>query len=82
VQGDSDSTGTASVHVFITISGYPEIPPLFECSGIGSKFAKCDAGYPDDTTKVNIPPQVSTVYLDCHVVGSGVGKYWCQSGTY
>ena len=76
----ADSTAAAaSVHVFIKLDGYPEMPPLFECSATGSGYARCDRGYPDQTTQIVIPNQISTFKLHCYVEGAGSGQYHCQT---
>lgn len=91
IQGDSDDSVQpendsrypgihARVHVRVTVDGYPDLV-LLECEETGPHFADCEKGLPDDTTNLNLPPQVSTVYLRCTVTGTGVGKYWCQSGS-
>src|SRR5438309_9763152 len=76
--GDS-SAAAASVHVFIKVDGYPEMPPLFECTATAATYARCDRGYPDQTTQIVIPNQVSTFKLHCYVEGAGTGQYHCQT---
>lgn len=81
VRGDSEATN-ASVHVFVTIDGYPELPPILECSATGSGFASCEKSFPSDTTKENLPDQLAAAFvrLDCNVEGAGSGQYYCLAG--
>jgi len=73
-RGDATATGTASVHVWISL--VQGGPPLVECSRSANGSAGCQTGVPDSTTPVQVQP-LQTIW--CHVQGVGTGNYWCQS---
>lgn len=79
----ADSTGTdAQVRVYVTVSGYPELPPILECSaGADGGAATCSASLPDDTTEADISPHqlVPHLQLQCNFEGSGDWEYGCFS---
>ena len=79
-RGDALADGTATVRVWITLDGYPEIE-LFSCEASGDGLATCDDGFPDQTTVMDLPPQIPRLALRCYVEGISEGQYLCQSGT-
>jgi len=79
----AETTGTnVSIHVWVKVSGYPEMPPLVECSKTGSGFFSCGTAFPDSTTKVSLSPHpaVPTLTLVCTFEGTGDWKFGCDAG--
>ncbi|MFN2614642.1 MAG: hypothetical protein ABR552_07480 [Actinomycetota bacterium] len=82
VQGDSTGSGPASVDVKLFVWGYPNLPPILECSWsvTSGGYSHCDKGLIDETNGFTIPDQYGTVSLGCTVTGSGTGTFYCQTG--
>lgn len=80
----AQTTGSnVSVHIWVTVSGYPEIPPLMDCSASGSGFVDCADAFPDSTTAIPLKPHPlapGPVDLVCHFEGTGDWKYGCDAG--
>ena len=83
VFGTSSSSGSSSVHVWVTIEDAEALPQhatLVECSATANGFAQCDRGLPDETTHVE-NTGLQQFHLRCHVQSSGTGSYRCVSGS-
>jgi hypothetical protein len=70
------------VHVWVTVRGYPEIPPLAECSATGSGYVECANAIPDSTTMADLTPHplVPVFDLVCNFEGTGDWAFGCDAG--
>ena len=76
-RGNATKNGTATVHVWISLT--ETSPPIVECRASGTNTASCQSGFPDSTTNIDVGQPLQTI--SCHVEGAATGHYWCQSAS-
>ncbi len=79
----AETTATnARVRGWITVRGYPELPPLGECQGSGAGYAECSIAIPDSVTALDVKPHplVPSLDLVCNFEGNGDWTFGCDAG--